>query len=281
MAITKDDLKLMFDKQNQELGDKFSDAVAAVSAATAAVSRRTAEIETVVTSQVLLARNKIVHDAEKAFATATHQSFEESAVMLSPNGPGRKQDGSRDNSASIADLISDTAFAAVSSYVDTTFSGKYTVELTKKGFRMKHNSRSSQVCRADAAQLIKDHRKDFTERFGLYMHFDRTFEYRMVVKNALSFLRILKSGCPAVEKYAVVNGVCQINEIAVAPAALIPTNNAVWEGLATLIAKEVPGLRMCPAQNGSQGVLYDQVADYFALAAGVRFLPPAETATAV
>jgi hypothetical protein len=281
MALTKEDLQQMFNDQNTALGGKLDSAVSALSTATAALTQRTAQIETVVSSQVLLARNKVVGDAENAFAAATHASFEESALMLSPPGPGRKQDGSRDTPSASKDLISDAAYARVSDYVNSTFPGKYYVELTKNGYRLKHSSRSSQVRRADAAKMIQEYRKIFIEQFGLYMHFDRTFEFRAVVKNALSFLRVLKAECSAVEKYAVTNGICVINEVPVAPAALIPRNNASWDGLVQLFAGVVPGLRQFSVARGSKGVLYDKVGDYYALAAGVRFLPPVEVATAV
>jgi hypothetical protein len=274
----------LFAQQKTEFDRQIEDVVSAIGTTTTALSRRTGQIEGVVTSQVLLARNKIVSDAEQAFASATHASFEESALMLSPPGPGRKQNGSADVATANRELISDAAFDAVSAFVSTTFPGKYSVELTKKGFRLKHNSRSAQVRRAEAAEMIKTHRKEFTDRFGLYMHYDRTFEYRVVVKNALDFLRVLKSGCPEVEKYAVVSGVCQINEVPIAPASLIPRNNASWDGLVRLLAIQVPGLRsrrVPTSLKDFKGVMYEDVANYFAIAAGVRFLPPVEIATAV
>ncbi len=249
---------------------KFGEKIACVVSTVTKLDTKVSAVEKYAAHQYDMARSKLLQTAEKDYDVMTQKMFKHSSLVLSTPASARRPTGRGSPSPAADPSFTEETRAAVQAYVvDAVGTGKYTVEKVKGGIRLVHTGRSARVRRSDAERLVAEHRGPLESRFGLFLHYDRPYEYRSLLKNARDFLAALKKKCPTISKFSVSNGVCLVDSIPVGPAWLVPPGSEKWAALLDTLARDFGQLPTDPSLIDKRGYFTPLFADAYVASAGI------------
>jgi hypothetical protein len=224
VAITKSLTDAVMNSLDTKLDAKLSGIVTNVTNVTARVDK----LENAATHQYKADKARLVTAARKDFDAATRRMFDESSLMLSPPATSRFQPGppQKVHFDPKSPAMEARRLEICAELDKTAGTGKYTVDTTKRGYRLVHNGNSFQARRSDAKRLIEDFRAPWLSQFELYLHYDRPYEYRQILKRGRDLMSKFKGVCPTVKKVGIVDGICHANSLPLGPAWLVPGDPA-------------------------------------------------------